>query len=149
MSEQLTSLPAVAKSVFTNCKKCERDTYHVVLAHKTATSAKVECEICKAKKTYSLPKVQARKAPTGPRKSTGTGPRSIAARAEAHKAEYSAWMTKNESSSPAKYNMREKFASNQKIEHPKFGLGFVRTTFNDKIEVVFLDEVRSLVHNRA
>jgi hypothetical protein len=37
---------------------------------------------------------------------------------------------------------------NQKLEHPKFGIGFVKAVLPEKIEVVFSDEIRSLVHNR-
>ena len=63
MSE-LSVLPPVAKSVSYPCKKCDAERYHRVLAHTTATSAKIECEICGSKKTFKLdkPKKTTRKA---------------------------------------------------------------------------------------
>ena len=49
-------LPPVAKSFYTFCKKCDVDRYHMVLAHTSSTTAKIECEVCHSRKTYSLPK---------------------------------------------------------------------------------------------
>lgn len=149
MSE--TTLPAVAKSVHTFCKKCDADRYHVVLAHTSSTAAKVQCEICKSKKTY---KVEVPGAPSG----RGANLRGAAAKKReaaltakksAHENEFRDWMEKNDSQSATKYNMRTKFEVETKVEHPKFGLGWVKTVQPEKIEVVFQDEVRQLVHNRA
>ena len=53
------ALPPVAKSLFTFCKKCNADRYHRVLAHTSTSKAKIECEICKSKKTYTAPKAGA------------------------------------------------------------------------------------------
>ncbi len=46
------------------------------------------------------------------------------------------------------YRMASQFSVDMKIEHPKFGVGFVVTTFPDKIEVVFHDMSRQLVQAR-
>lgn len=136
------ALAPVGKTVYTECKKCATERYHVVLAHKTATSAKVKCEVCGAQKTYSLPKAQARK-------KTGTSTRKTpTSMKEAHSKEYEKLLQENEKSPAETYNMRLKFELNQKVNHPKFGLGLVKTVHTDKIEVVFPDEVRNLVHNR-
>ena len=55
MSDVLV-LPAVAKNVLYQCKKCDAERYHRVLAHTSETSAKIECEICGSKKTFKLTK---------------------------------------------------------------------------------------------
>lgn len=142
------TLPAVAKTVYIPCKKCEADRYHVVVAHKSATSAKVKCEICGSQKTYSLPKAQARKPGN-----TNIGARRKAAAAEArrtaHLDEYNRLLSENEKGEVKSYNMKSCFELNSKLQHPKFGLGVIRMALSDKIEVVFEDEVRSLVHNRG
>ena len=44
--------------------------------------------------------------------------------------------------------MKAKFALANAIEHPKFGLGFVTAATNEKIEVMFSEGGRALVHNR-
>ena len=140
------TLPAVAKSIFTDCKKCGAERYHVVLAHTSATAAKVQCEICKSKKTYKLP--SAKKVTPGAKKPrVGGGPRSAAGRAAAHEQEYQNLLSSGSDAVP--YSMKVKFPVNQKIQHPKFGVGVVKNAHQDKVEVVFLDEIRNLVHNRG
>lgn len=147
MAEQ--TLPAVAKSVYTDCKKCGGEKYHVVLAHTSATSAKVQCEICKSKKTYKIGSL-AKKAMTGGAKpKRATSPRGAAAKAAAHETEYQTMLSAQATGENTPYNMKSQFKLNQKIQHPKFGLGVVKVAQQDKVEVVFQDEVRSLVHNRG
>lgn len=143
----LTELPAVAKRVPTDCKKCGPDKYHIVLAHTTATSAKVQCEVCGSKKTFKLPKpVKKVRFGTPVRKPRAT---TIAAKKNAHDSEFNSLVESHSDDDTVKYNMKTKFSANQKIEHPKFGVGFIRSSMDEKIEVIFLDEVRSLVHNRT
>ena len=144
----MNTLPPVAKSFFAFCKKCDADRYHVVLAHTSATSAKIKCEICGSQKTYSLPKAQTR---TG-KPLTGAAAKkreqTLSSRKSSHRNEYEMLMA-NEGAPTAAYNMRSKFDKNTKLQHPKFGLGFIKDAASDKIEVVFEDEVRTLIHNRV
>ena len=132
-------LPAVAKSIYMTCTKCEADRWFRVIAHTTSTSAKVECEVCGAKRTYKLSK-------TG--KTTKKTSRSKASQKEVH---YNLFVQLRDGmgdSEPQKYNMRENFEQDSALDHPKFGLGFIKTATPDRIEVIFEDQVRSLVHNR-
>lgn len=138
-----TELPAVAKTVYLDCKKCGAERYFVVLAHTSSTSAKVKCEVCGSQKTYKL-KAEKKTASGAPKK-----PRvARVSKADEHRNEYEKLLAESDAA-PAKYNMKTSFANKQKLEHPKFGLGVIRLSLADKIEVVFPDEVRSLVHNRA
>ncbi|HPI40920.1 MAG TPA: hypothetical protein PLJ21_08950 [Pseudobdellovibrionaceae bacterium] len=149
----VTELPAVAKSFFAFCTKCDADRYHKVVAHTTPTTAKLKCEVCGASKKYTLPKTQERKSNSSAvarRAATArlAKPKVISetARQSAHKSSYESLMSQE---SPEKvYNMKTKFDKNIKLSHPKFGIGFVTEAFSDKIDVVFVDEVRSLIHNR-
>lgn len=136
------SLPPVAKSFYTFCKKCEADRYHVVLAHKSATSASIQCEICKSKKTYSLPKPGAAKKTTTRTTGTGSGRRS-------HTGDYEVRSQSMQNKEATPYSIKGKFSENEKINHAKFGIGFVIRTFDDKVEVIFSDEVKSLMQNRV
>ncbi|NUM60265.1 MAG: hypothetical protein HUU56_16655 [Bdellovibrionaceae bacterium] len=142
-------LPPVAKSFFTFCKKCDIDRYHKVLAHKTATSAKIECEVCHSVKTYSLPKTKAKKT------SGTTGVKRVGRavsenqKKSSHKNEYESLMESPSKGEMLDYNIRSKFAESTKLKHPKFGLGYVKVAHSDKIEVIFSDEVKVLVHNRT
>lgn len=143
MAEQ--TLPAVASRFYTDCKKCGAERYHIVLAHTASTSAKLECEICHSKKTYKLSNGK-------PRKVSGAAAQkkaqAVEAKKNAHGREYTELLEAAKGDAQ-KYNMKMKFTLNQKIEHPKFGLGIVKMAQPEKIEVVFADEIRMLVHNRA
>lgn len=143
----MNTLPPVAKSFFAFCKKCDADRYHVVLAHTSATSAKIKCEICGSQKAYSLPKAQTRtgKALTGA--AAKKREQTMSSRKSSHRNEYEMLMS-NEKAPTASYSMKGKFEKNTKLQHPKFGMGFIKDALTDKIEVVFEDEVRTLIHNR-
>jgi hypothetical protein len=137
---QLT-LPPVAKSFYMFCKKCDGDRYHTVLAHTNSTTAKMQCEICKSKKNYSLPKKTSTRKP-GSTNSTKTS------RAKSHTGEYEN-RTQNQSSKEAiPYSTKTVFIEKQKIQHPKFGIGFVQKAAIDRIDVIFSDEVKVLIHNK-
>ncbi len=141
------TLPPVAKSFFTLCKKCNADRYHRVLAHKTATSAKIECEICHSKGTYTLPKAQSKKT------STKTGAAKTSTRVgtakRSHTGDYEVRVQSAQKHEGKVYSMKAKFAENDKINHPKFGIGFVIKSYDEKVDVIFSDEVRTLMHARV
>lgn len=143
----MNTLPPVAKSFFSFCKKCDADRYHVVLAHTSATAAKIKCEICGSQKTYSLPKTQTRTSKPLTGAAAKRRDETVNSRKSSHRNEYEMLMS-NESAPTANYSMKAKFVKNTKLQHPKFGLGFIKDVVNDKIEVVFSDEVRTLIHNR-
>ena len=150
MAEQ--TLPPVAGKIYIECKKCAAERYHTVLAHTTSTSAKVECEICKSKKTYKLPTAAKRKGnEAGIAALKGAALKrkaaSLEAKSNAHKNEFNTLVAAANGEASA-YNMKTKFGANQKVKHSKFGMGVIRSVQPDKIEVVFEDEVRMLVHNR-
>lgn len=142
-----TSLPPVAKSFSTDCKKCGEERYHTVIAHTTATSAKMKCEICGATKTYKIGAAAAKPKRVPGAAKAAREATAKAAKATAHKTEYDKLVADSDQTSK-KYNMKAKFDLNDKVDHPKFGVGIIRLSLQDKIEVVFEDEVRSLVHNR-
>lgn len=139
MSEELKELPAVAKKIYHFCKKCNCDRYQVVLSHTNKTTAKIECEVCKAKSNFKLaaPKKPGAKVTVRPnaRKTA-----SISSR----------WAEmKEKATAPIPYSMKTKFNEGAAVNHPKFGLGFVTISQALSIQVLFEDEERSLVHNRG
>lgn len=143
-------MPVVGKSFYTFCKKCDTDRYQKVLAMPTESSAKLECEVCHSKSTWKVPKAKvpgaAKAAPRGAAAKAKANAES--ARAAAHSAEYENLAKSLDEAPSATYNMKTKFEKDTKLSHPKFGMGFIRAVQPEKIEVVFQDEVRSLVHNR-
>jgi len=91
------------------------------------------------KKSSSLSK------PKGPKESKKT----ISAKAAAHAAEFESFKTGATAANATNYSMKVTFKESQVVQHPKFGLGLVRSVQGDKIEVFFEDEVRYLVHGRT
>lgn len=48
-----------------------------------------------------------------------------------------------------KYSFQTKYGQGDVIDHPKFGPGVVEKLIDaDKIQIVFQDEVKTLIHNR-
>ncbi len=147
MSTTQTALPPVAKSFFAFCKKCDSDRWHTVLAHTSSTAAKLKCEVCASVKSWSVPKT--------PKPGVKTPARVVQKRAATESARQSAYKTRYEDLLKAAvagdqegYSIKGKFQMNQKLSHPKFGMGIVTAVFSDKVEVFFSDETRTLVHNR-
>lgn len=152
MADVITELPDVAKSIFIFCKKCDVDRFQKVLAHKTPVSASVQCEVCKAKSTFRLPAAKAATKAAAIKRLSGAAAKrkeaSAAAKKSAHLTEFQTMAQAAEDKAQG-YQMKNKFSTNQPIQHPKFGMGYVKTALADKIEVVFEDEIRMLVHNRS
>ncbi len=130
-------LPKVATNFYYDCKKCGKETFHVVLAHSAEDSAKLECEICGSKKTYKLPKNPARA------RTKKASVRSSAASA------WAMYDKKIGSDEKIKYKMTENYEVETAIDHIKFGIGYIKSATSGKIEVVFQDAIRLLVHNRS
>ncbi|MAE72471.1 MAG: hypothetical protein CL675_00150 [Bdellovibrionaceae bacterium] len=131
------SLPPVAKSVFYPCKKCDAERYHTVLAHKSETSASIQCEICGSKKTYSLTATKNKDASGKPKKLKVAG--------------FQQWRELRDKigdSGAKKFTIKAQFDVDDAIDHPKFGLGFVTYANTEKIDVAFEDGPKSLIHNR-
>lgn len=145
--ESLTELPAVARNIHLFCKKCDCDRFHVVVAHTTATSAKVKCEVCGSQKTFKLAKAKAEKAPR--KTASGAAKKTRAKKVEIDNAAVWADLkTQIGTDKLQPYNMKTKYNLANAIEHPKFGIGFVTNSTNEKIDVVFQEGGRALVHNR-
>lgn len=144
MSEN--TLPPVAKSFYHYCKKCEANRYQRVLTHTGPDSAKLECEVCHSKSTFKLEK------PGAVRKTVvkaGGVARPAASRRSTHASEYELLLDQHSEAQAIPFSIKTKFEANQKLNHPKFGIGIIRSASGEKIEVVFSDEIKFLVHNRV
>lgn len=132
-------LPAVARNIHLMCKKCAVERYHVVVAHTTATSAKVKCEVCGASSTFKLAKP----------KKAGAARKKVAKKMEPDfTAMWNELKSQIGTDQAMPYSMKTKFALANAINHPKFGIGFVTSATNERIEVCFQEGGRALVHNR-
>ena len=140
----MATLPPVARSVYVFCKKCDTDRYFKVITHTTSTTAKLQCEVCHCHRNYSLEEEKKVSVP-GKKKSATTTTAAKASKAE------SAWNAMKEQykgPQAVAYAISHQFKDQQSLEHPTFGLGFVTKAHPHKIEVVFADGVKELMHAR-
>lgn len=140
----MPSLPKVASSFSLECKKCGFERYHRVLAHLSATSAKVECEICKSKKTYK----QDEGGRVAKKPSAKKTKKESASTASVGNDAFIKLKEKLGTGKTKPYRMADSYTVDMLIEHPKFGVGYVVTSLGEKIEVAFEDANRALVQNR-
>lgn len=145
----MATLPPVARSVYVFCKKCDTDRYFKVITHTTSTTAKLKCEVCHCHRNYSLGEEKKDYVPPKKKPATAASAAKAATKA-ANKAE-SAWNQMKESykgPQAVAYAISQNFKDQQSLEHPTFGLGFVTKAHAHKIEVVFADGVKELLHGR-
>lgn len=133
----MDKLPEVAKSFSDKCTKCGEERYHRVLSHIDEKSAKVQCEICGKKRTFKLPSA---KKP----KRAGVA-RSKPSQPALKKLE---WQKLNEErgKEPSQtYSLQDKFSAKDKIQHPKFGVGFIVSIVGDRLTALFEEGEKTLV----
>ncbi len=138
----MSSALGAGKEVVSYCGSCKLSLGHVIVAMEDSqTISKVTCNTCGATHKYKDPataKKKTRKKRTTKKKQPDLPISEI-------------WMqkmskTKNKSKN---YSIRETFELGDIIDHVKFGPGIVEAIVdNDKIEVMFRHQVRTLVHNK-
>lgn len=131
---------SVGKEVLSFCGKCKLSLAHIITVMKTTDKiAKVQCKTCNAVHAYKDPT----KALTTKRKATG--------KTRAKKVSISdLWMEKmgQTKKKSQEYSMKGNFELGDILDHKKFGPGIVDQVVDDKIEVIFRHEIKTLVHNK-
>jgi len=140
-SKNVSDTIGVGKEVLSYCNKCKLTLSHTIVSMKNKkTIGKVLCKTCQDTHSYKDPsKVKAHK------KSTGIKP--------LHKQDSVSdiWMEAvNKSKAKSqKYSPKTKFIIGDIIDHVTFGPGVVeRLIDNNKIQVIFRHEIKTLIHNR-
>lgn len=145
---ELNKLPPVAKSFVMKCTKCEGEKFHTVLVHLSSDTAKVACDICKKKSTYKLGSEKKLKALSkGPSSSLAKKSTALSGKGDfIHKESYQKLIAESKGEA-SPYSIRSRFVLKEKIQHPKFGLGVVCRVLDDKVEVLFENDMKLLVHS--
>lgn len=144
---------ALGKNVDSWCTRCKMMLAHTVEAVVEGVPTRVHCNTCNAQHAYrpgppgekaAAPK-KAAKASSSPRRAA---PRK-SSKEPAGPADYARLLERCDRSNPRRYATNERFAASQVLEHPVFGTGIVLTErASDKIDVLFADGMRTLVHRR-
>lgn len=134
----------VGKDVLSYCTKCKLNLSHTIVAMKDSKHiAKVKCNTCLTIHAYKDPSTSSKQNKTRTRKTTSAPSKVISVS--------DLWMEKMSSTKKKStpYAMDGKFQEGDIIDHSKFGPGIVEKVVDDKIEVIFRHEIKTLVHNKA
>lgn len=131
---------SVGQDVKCWCGSCKMSLYHTILSMVGDKVHKVQCNTCKASHAF-------RDAPGTTKRKTSSlanpKPRAVS------KPVAQLWKEALETSTKRSkaYSIREVFAVGDVIDHVKFGTGIVQGLVDsDKIEVMFQNDIKTLVH---
>lgn len=130
--------PAAGTETDAYCTKCKLILNHIIVAMNGRRIARVQCLTCEGVHAY-------RANPPGTRKKT-TSRRSEPTVTET----YDKVMAGRDIADAKAYRLESHFDEGDVMNHPKFGLGLVARVLADaKVEVVFEDGMKVLVHDRT
>ena len=130
----------VGKEILSFCNKCKLTLAHTIVTMKSNKSiGKVTCNTCKATHAYKDPsKVKSKNVKNNTKKQNRE--ESIS----------DIWMDAiNKATAKSQnYSPKKKFSIGDIIDHTKFGPGVIdRLIDNNKIEVIFRHDIKTLMHN--
>jgi len=125
------------------CSRCAMELAHVVIAMNGARIAKVECKTCHTVHGYrDNAKSSTRSKSTAPKRSRTT-------RIPPEERDYARSIAGVDLARARAYRPSERFVEGEVLRHATFGIGVVvRELADDKIQVLFPDASRTLVHGR-
>jgi hypothetical protein len=136
---------SVGKEVLSYCTKCKLVLAHIIVSMKNHSNiGKVLCSTCKSTHAYKDPSAVKTK-----------GAKKAAANSGGHKSSENSiadlWLSavNNTTSKSKNYTIKDKFLLGDIIDHPSFGPGVVdKIIDNDKIQVIFRHDIKTLVHGK-
>ena len=128
----------VGQDIDSYCNKCKRVLAHVIIAMTDVKPGRVECKTCNGAHAYKATAPKKRGAATAETK-----------KINALLVEYKKAMAGKDISQARRYKTSESFEPDDIMDHKKFGVALVsRVLVDSKIEVVFNDGTKVLVHQR-
>jgi hypothetical protein len=137
----MTSALRVGGDIDAMCSRCKMLLGHTILAMVGSKPARVRCNTCQGEHNYRPPDgagaVRKRWEPSAER---------------TRKPVVTSWealLAQKDLSRARRYSAKERFATDEVIDHPVFGIGLVQEVRGDKISVAFKADVKTLVHGKA
>lgn len=127
------------------CTRCRMILGHTIIAMVGDKIARVRCNTCQGQHAF-------KPSPPGTKTTSSAGEgrtRPAAPRAPKEKAEvrpFEEIFAGRDTESARPYSPRERFADGEVILHPTFGLGLVKNARHDKVDVIFKQGEKTLVH---
>jgi len=143
----------VATHIVTACSKCAHDTNHVVVAQdENGFVARVKCIVCGSEHKYK--RFDPRSSSSTPssrllNKTKSSGPKGINRSTASY--DLKLWeeaISGVKNKVPENYLISGVFDKGALLYHSSMGEGVVLKSYDNKIEVIFKDGIRVLVHNR-
>lgn len=131
----------VGTYIVTRCSKCDNNMNHVVVA-KGADNyvARVKCLICGSEHNYKRDAVK---------KTLSTRISKVSATPKTSNSKlFEEARSTAVNKVPVEYNISNSYAKGTLLQHLNWGEGVVFKVFDEKIEVIFRDTIRTLVQNR-
>lgn len=125
------------------CTRCKMILGHTILAMVGSRPARVRCNTCQGEHNYKAGAVEPRKG--------GWEPKADRERRQS-KPEVTSWealLAQKDVSRARRYSARERFETDDVVDHPVFGIGLVQEVHGDKMRVAFKADTKLLVHGKA
>jgi hypothetical protein len=133
--------PKVGGEVDAYCTKCRMTLAHTILAMLGAKIARVRCNTCGGDHAY--------RAEPGTVRAGGAKPRAATPRAEKVVITWEQRLAGKDPATAKTYSAKETFAVGDLVNHPTFGLGLVEAVRDDKADITFKAEAKTLVHGKG
>ncbi|MBL7031806.1 MAG: hypothetical protein ISR97_01335 [Nitrospira sp.] len=118
------------------CTKCKLELGHTIVAMIGKLPKRVKCNTCNSLHNFRAEPAKKR-----------TSGQKTKSRGKTYK-DYLTLLIEADRSNARAYSIKSTFRENDVIEHPKFGTGLVKSTVkSNKIEVIFEDGPKLLIHN--
>ena len=132
----------VGSDVDSICTKCKMLLGHTILAMVGSKPARVRCNTCQGEHNF-------RASELSPRKKFELASEREARERKPVVTTWEALLAAKDVSRARRYSAKERFASDDVVDHPVFGIGLVQAVRGDKITVAFKADVKTLVHGKA
>ncbi len=138
----MATAPRVGGDIDALCSRCKMLLGHTVLAMVGSKPVRVRCNTCQGEHNYKAPPSPAAE----PRQ------RASAAARSSPKSNVTSWealLQGKDLSRARRYGVKERFAIDEVLQHPVFGMGVVQDVRSDKVDVVFNTGTKTLVHGKS
>ena len=122
------------------CTKCKMVLGHTILAMLGTKPARVRCNTCQGEHNYRAAAATPAKKRWEPASERDRKPVVTS---------WEALLAAKDITRARRYSAKEKFAHDEVVDHPVFGIGLVREIRGDKMDVAFKADVKTLVHGKA
>jgi hypothetical protein len=125
------------------CTRCKLVLGHTILAMVGTRAARVRCNTCQGEHNFKAAAAEPKKGSWEPKVDRD---RRLA---KPVVTSWEALLAKKDVTRARRYSLRERFETDDVLDHPTFGIGLVQEVTGDKMRVAFKADTKLLVHGKA